>query len=446
MNVKRIKNKMPLLTLAAAVLMTAAGLGLILMPGEWIQYALMIVEVGALFLYGGLRAVQAVINKKPQKGAVAMIMSWGIGSGLLYCGFSGQAAAVMPSIIVGSVSIIMGLMRLLICINCTVNHVKGAVRNGFSAFLCLAFGLFLVVRPIYNFDLLALVAGFYLIFYGVTMLIDALAAMFGSDMDENKLDRRIHFAAPNLITAVRPARMIAAINKQIASGSLESGMLIEQKENAGFDTVNLEIMVHLTTQGANKFGHVDIALGDTVYSYGTYDSSKVKFGGFVSQGNIIIVPKIPYLKYCLDYQKKYVIGFGAYLSEKQLATVKRRIDEALSNSEVLVSEYEKAVAQGRDGSELNDSASNIVRDCGGRVYTVIRGMFRRYFGINTNCVRFADWLLSETGIDAISFSGLRTPGAYYAMLQNMFTRKNTRVFRKISYILSDEISHVDKLD
>lgn len=445
MDVKKIRNKIPVLTLLSAIAVLALGILLLFLTERVVEWLVIFSVILLLYIYGTLSFLSGIGEMHIERGAMAMAISWSAATILLYLGFEEGVGAVLTSILIGIVALVMGLLRTLICINCIVNEIPGRLRNGISAVLCLAFALFLLIHPINNFSLLSMVAGFYLIFYAVTMFGDAFAAIFRTDLGSDRLKRRIHFAVPNIITAVKPTRMIAQIDRLIEAGKLDHGMLIEEKADHGFDHVNMEVLVHLTTQGTNKFGHVDIAIGETVYSYGTYDESKIKFGGLVAQGTLIAVPKIPYLKYCLDYQKKYVIGFGACLSEKQLATITSRIEDTIKdNAELLESEYEKAVKSGGDGSEHTDSASNIAR-LGGKVWTITGGMFRRYFGINTNCVRFADWLLSDSGIDAISFSGLRTPGAYYDMLENMFRRKNTRVIRKISYIISKDIRYVEKL-
>ncbi len=444
MNIKTIRNKLPLLTFLGALATLAAGILIVILSDDIVEKLLVAAVVLLLYLYGAQRFLQSAADGHLQEGGIAMAVMWSAGTVLFYLGAGTGVIKVLPDIIVGAVALLMGIVRLLICVNCVINGVPGRFRNGLSAAMCIVFGLFLLIRPIENFRILSLVAGFYLIFYAVTMFSDAFAAVLGTDLRENRFIRRIHFAMPNILSATKPTRMIAKFNRDIADGKLTHGMLTEVKAQTQFDRVNIEILVHLTTQGANKFGHVDIAIGDTVYTYGSYDESRVKFGGFVAQGTIVTVPKLPYLKYCLDHQKKYVIGFGAYLSESQLGTVMKRFENILKETEPLKTAYESAVEGGGDGEACTDSASNLVR-MGGRAYTVTSGMFRRYFGINTNCVRFADWLLSDSGIDAISFSGLRTPGAYYTMLENMFRRKNTRVIRKTSYLISKDIRLTDKL-
>lgn len=440
MEVKKVKHRMPWVTLLSAILIIGIGVCLFFLPTTIIQAALEYILIAILFIYGIVRSIQNFVLDKQMQGFLTLSLSWTAACILAYISYNLENVAILPSIIVGSVSLLMGIMRLLICVNCIANRYKGKLRNGFSAFICIFFGIALVAHPIFNFAILSLVASIYLIIYGITMLVDFFAIISRSDMEEERLKRRTHYALPNIINAVKPANIIKLINKDLENGKIKNGVIVEEKEGTeGIGDINLEIMVHLTTQGTNKFGHVDIAMKDQIISYGTYDSSKDKLGGFVSQGTVIIVPKNTYLKYCLDYQKKYVIGYGAALSEKQYNAVQKRVDELLSYCEPLESNYEKALKEGKDGADLKDPASNIVRDVHGKVYTVTSGPFRRYFGINTNCVHVADWLLSESGIDAVSFSSLRTPGAYYAMLQSMFNRKNNRIIRKTTYVLSKDI-------
>ena len=439
--VRKVKGKIPWVTLIASLFVLAGGILLISMSDILAEMLLILAVAAMLVIFGVVVLVQGLKEKKVIMGSLLFTLCWVGATVLIVADYRLDIAALVPNVIVGAVSILLGVIRALICVNCFINHFQGGVRNGISAVLCLGFGLVLVIFPFNNLSVLTFVAGFYMIFYAITMFIDGIAAVFHADMGENRRRRRVHFALPNLITAIKPSRTINMINRELEKGELKSGVVIEEKPQKQFDHINLEVMVHLTTQGLNKFGHVDIAIGDTVYSYGTYDSSTVKYGGFVSQGSFIKVPKVSYLHWCLDYQKKYVIGFGACLSEKQLKNVQDRIDGFVSEQcEPLESPYEAALRTDSDGSELKDTASNIVRDVGGKVWTVVRGPYRRYFGININCVQFADWLLGDSGIDAVSFSGLRTPGAYYSMLDNMFRRKNTRVIRRTWYVLSKDIN------
>lgn len=235
------------------------------------------------------------------------------------------------------------------------------------------------------------------------------------------------------------------IYQKIDDKKFEEKTIVEDKPNSDLDTVNLEINLHLTDPSGNQFGHMDIAIGNTVYSYGTYDKSKNKLAGFISQGTYAEIPKLPYYKYCIDNCGDYIISYGACFSEKQLKTVKDRIAMFKKYCEPLEFKLENPeITTPEPGKRYGDSGENLVRFLNARVFTVVDGSFKSNFGVNVNCVQFADWLLSDTGIDAVSEGGLRTPGAFYYMLENMFHRSNNRIIRKISYFSTEDIEDIIK--
>ena len=133
-------------------------------------------------------------------------------------------------------------------------------------------------------------------------------------------------------------------------------------------------------------------------------------------------------------------------SEKQLDSVKEKLKmfkQYCVPLELKIRHPEVTVP--KPGRRYGDAGEFLVQFLGAKIYTVVDGSFKSYFGVNTNCVMFADWLLSDTGIDAVSMGGLRTPGAFYYMLENMFYRPNNRIIRKISYFSTDGIEEKIKL-
>jgi hypothetical protein len=282
--------------------------------------------------------------------------------------------------------------------------------------------------------------------YAVTLFGDFYAEVTRSELEEDRLHRRTHISMPNLITAFKIKNMVNDIYKKLDDNKFEKKNIVENKENSSFDTVNVEINLHLTDPSGIQFGHMDIAIGDTVYSYGTYDKSKNKLAGFISQGTYAEIPKLPYYKYCIDNCGDYILSYGACFSEKQLNTIKNRIKMFKEYCEPLEFVIENPEITTPDPNiRYGDSGENLVRFLNAKIFTVVDGSFKSYFGVNTNCVMFADWLLEGTGIDAVSAGGLRTPGAFYYMLENMFRRPNNRVIRKISYFSTDNFDEVIEL-
>ena len=312
--------------------------------------------------------------------------------------------------------------------------------NAAFALILIVTGLFLAIAPLDSFGSLRVFISLYLIVYAITLFGDFYAMVTRSDLEEDRIRRRTHIALPNLITAFKIKNMVKDIYKQIEDKQFEKRIIIEDKEDSGFDTVNLEINIHLTDPSGNQFGHMDIAIGDTVYSYGTYDKSKNKLAGFISQGTYAEIPKLPYYKYCIDNCGEYLFSYCASFSETQLQTVKNKLDLFHKHCEPLEFKLDHPEITTPDPEKrYGDAGENLVRFLNAKIFTVVDGSFKSYFGVNTNCVQFADWLLSDTGIDAVSLGGLRTPGAFYYMLENMFHRPHNRIIRKISYFSTENI-------
>lgn len=319
--------------------------------------------------------------------------------------------------------------------------------NGLFSIIFIFAGLVLIFSPLENFVTLRYIISLYLLIYAITLFGDFYAEVTRSDLEEERMHRRTHISLPNIITAFKIKNMVKGIYKEIEDNNFEKRIIVEDKENSSFDKVNLEINLHLTDPSGNQFGHMDIAIGDTVYSYGTYDKSKNKMAGFISQGTYAEIPKLPYYKYCIDNCGDYIISYCACFSEKQLNSVKDKIS-------MFKEEYCEPLEFKLDHPEITtpdpdkrygDSGENLVRFLNAKIFTVVDGSFKSYFGVNVNCVQFADWLLSDTGIDAVSMGGLRTPGVFYYMLENMFHRPNNRIIRKISYFSTKNIDEMIKL-
>ena len=64
-----------------------------------------------------------------------------------------------------------------------------------------------------------------------------------------------------------------------------------------------------------------------MYSYGAYDETEHKFFGMFSQGTIVKAPRELYIRHCLSFEKKILVGFGLCLSDAQKKKVEEKIDE-----------------------------------------------------------------------------------------------------------------------
>ena len=83
--------------------------------------------------------------------------------------------------------------------------------------------------------------------------------------------------------------------------------------------------------------------------------------------------------------------------------------------------------------DCTDAASELVKATGASIYKVQSGPFRKYFAINTNCVKLADTIIGPAGLDIMRVNAIATPGSYFSMLNEMFERGNTIVTERTIY-------------
>jgi len=443
---KKKTQRKPFVTLIAAIGVMLLGILLLFLHDETIEILLVLIVSASLVLGGISFMIQQFQIKKYVQGILGLMLYLLVAAVLLVLQYFFWVITLAPILLIGLISILVGLVRAAICVNCFVNGFRGGFMNALFAIVLIALGVLFVFAPVEHFVSLRYLMSIYLIIYAITLFGDFYAEVTLSELEEDRRRRRMHIALPNMITAFKIKNMVKNITKQIDDKKFEKKIIVEDKENSKFDAVNLEINLHLTDPSGNQFGHMDIAIGDTVYSYGTYDKSKNKLAGFISQGTYAEIPKLPYYKYCIDNCGDYIFSYGASFSEKQLQTVKDRLAKFKEYCEPLEFKLENPeITTPEPGKRYGDSGDNLVRFLNAKIFTVVDGSFKSYFGVNINCVMFADWLLADTGIDAVSMGGLRTPGAFYYMLENMFHRANNRIIRKISYYSTENIEDVMKL-
>lgn len=442
---KTKKHRTPIITFLAALGVTLLGVLLLFLEDETVEFCMVLIVSVSLVLAGISFMIQGFQLKKYVAGIVGLAAYLLVAVILILLQYFFSFITIAPCVLIGIIAILVGVVRAAICVNCFVNGFRGGIMNGVFAIVLLSTGIFLVFFPLENFTTLRYFISFYLIIYAITIFGDFYAEVTRSELEEDRMYRRMHIALPNLITAFKIKNMVKEIYKKIEDNDFEKKIIEEDKEGSSFEKVNLEINLHLTDPSGNQFGHMDIAIGDTVYSYGTYDKSKNKLAGFISQGTYAEIPKLPYYKYCIDNCGDYLISYGACFSEKQLKTVKDRIAMFKEYCEPLEFKIEHPeITTPEPGKRYGDSGENLVQFVNAKIFTVVSGAFKSYFGVNINCVQFADWLLADTGIDAVSLGGLRTPGAFYYMLENMFHRPHNRIIRKISYFSTENIEEVIK--
>ena len=117
MQVLQVKKKTPWLLLLAAIGLLALAILLLVSPEAWVETLLLISTCAILVIYGAVRMLECSRKKEDLKGLFTILITWGIAAALLTLDIQKDIFALVPSIIVGSVSLILGVMRLLIMVN-----------------------------------------------------------------------------------------------------------------------------------------------------------------------------------------------------------------------------------------------------------------------------------------------------------------------------------------
>ncbi len=180
-----------------------------------------------------------------------------------------------------------------------------------------------------------------------------------------------------------------------------------------------EILVHLCdTRFDSLFGHVDITVGDTVYTYGNYDSFSNKLGGAVSDGLLAVMPRAPYIDYSLSHEKKVLVAYAVRFDGAQMKKLQAFLDGFTTGDQQFTP---LALDKCPDGTQ--DSASLMQHFTKGSMFKPGNRLFRTYFAIGTNCVRFVDEAIARAGVARHHVAGVLMPGDYLSMLEKELKRE-----------------------
>ncbi len=281
------------------------------------------------------------------------------------------------------------------------------------------FLVILLVYPMFRLSITVVASGIYFIILGVTYFIDAVDITL-SKKNKDRVKKKIRLAMPVFVAAFIPFSIISEINKLLAVKNTKK--IIIKKEETKTD---VQVLVHVKNLSAEKFGHVDIAIDDKVYSYGSYDENKIKFKSAIGDGVLFEVPKDKYIEFCTTNENKSIIEFGLKLNTSS----KKKLLKAIKNIK-LDSYVWKPRNQEFKTSEYSDYSSRLYVGTGAKFNKFKRGPFKTYFTLFTNCVKLVDVILADISSDILTINGLVTPGTYYDHLNRQFRRKNTIVVSK----------------
>ena len=268
--------------------------------------------------------------------------------------------------------------------------------------------------------------GLYLIFYGITIFTDFIDEEIPKSY-ANKMIRKISIRLPVLFTMGILKKTLTKITNYLNSGENKNDSIYKKTDLEP----NLEVLIHVKETGAGIFGHMDIYYKGFVISYGNYDYATYRLFDSIGEGVIFFIKgKEDYIKFCNKYHEKTIFDFGLNLTDEQMKKVEEKINEHIRNSYPWLSpkDFYK-----NSKKKFDDYASQLARETNIKFRKIKRGRFKNYFTFYTNCVKFADTILGQTGIDILNLNGILSPGSYYNYFEREYKRNNSIVITKTAY-------------
>lgn len=329
------------------------------------------------------------------------------------------------------VPVIMGIYFLLSFILQFINTIiliknkdKGSLYKFLLSFSYLIVSLILIFKPLNNIKELTITSGIYFVLLGINYIYDYISDFIPVRF-KNMIKRRFRFSLPVIFEAIIPYRVLNYINRCFEEEDLRKFKVVKKNNDVKPD---MEIIVHVSPNGFNRLGHLDIWFDDEVISYGNYDSDSKKMFEIFGDGVVFTCNRDKYIPFVIDRNNKTLFVFGLKLNENQKKSVRKYIANLKDNLVSWKCPYEID----KDKSH-NDYASALYKKTKAKFYKFKKGNLKTYFILGNNCCYLADKIIGRSGLDLLKINGLITPGTYYEYLNKEFSKKNSIVVSRNIY-------------
>jgi len=318
--------------------------------------------------------------------------------------------------------IIIGIIQLIMFLLSIKNKTYLELKRLLVGLIYLLIALPILLSPVRKLHIFIICFSTYMILLGLSYTYTAITGIIPIKT-KNKIKRRIKITLPKLIEAIIPYVVMQEINKSLEVQNNYNYSYLKKDKKP-----DINILIHTSTNGFNRMGHIDIYYNNQVISYGNYDEGS-RIGGQLFGDGIIFTTekKKEYINFCIDNSKKTIFDFGLVLTDKQKEQVSKKIEKLLSNTIIWNHKTDKSYNNG------NSYAGKLYKKTSAKFYKIKKGKYKTYFVIGTNCCFLADEIIGSFGMDILSINGIITPGTYYDHLNRLFNQKNSNVISKEIY-------------
>lgn len=260
--------------------------------------------------------------------------------------------------------------------------------------------------------------GFYLVFIGLTILMDARDYYF-SQRTKTRVKRRIRVPLPVIFTILLPKKMLDKINHFIQEElSMNEWISPELKETDRQPV--LKVFIHVGEDGFNQMGHVDLSYKGRVYSYGNYDIDSERLLGAIGDGVLFSLDDQDYIDYCLQ-DNKTLFEYRVVLTAAQEVEFEKNLNDILKNTQAW---------EPTSPTQLASYLGKMTQKYNVDTFKFQSSRYKTYFVLGTNCVLLADQLIGASGLDLLAMVGILAPGTYYDYFEKEFQKPNSIVVGK----------------
>ncbi|MBQ9385252.1 MAG: DUF308 domain-containing protein [Ruminiclostridium sp.] len=282
-------------------------------------------------------------------------------------------------------------------------------------------------------DVFFVLAGIYSLLLGTEMVSDLISLVIPQRV-KNDLKRHIRISPPVFVTTFLPLGTLRRINEYLSADDAPVQLPQGADEQSPPD---IEIMVHVSEDGAGRIGHLDLYFGGEVISYGNHDNASHRLFGVLGDGVLFTADREIYLDFSVEHDRQVIFSYGLRLTPEQKEAVRSEIELMKADSYPWEPPIQQAVERYGDDkvdpSGFKDYCSELWYGTHAKFRKFSRGKFRTYSILSTNCVLLTDTILGKAGTDIVCISGVSSPGIYYDYLERLYLARQTMVISKTIY-------------
>ena len=260
--------------------------------------------------------------------------------------------------------------------------------------------------------------GFYLVFIGLTILMDA-RDYYLSQRTKTRVKRRIRVPLPVIFTILLPKKMLDKINHFIQEELSMSEWTSPELKGTDRQPV-LKVFIHVGEDGFNQMGHVDLSYKGRVYAYGNYDIDSERLLGAIGDGVLFSLDDQDYNDYCLQ-DNKTLFEYRVVLTATQEVEFEKNLNDILKNTQAWVP---------TSSTQLASYLGKMTQKYKVETFKFKSSRYKTYFVLGTNCVLLADQLIGASGLDLLAMVGILAPGTYYDYFEKEYQKPNSIVVGK----------------